>query len=112
MIGETESIAKAKLVYWLYLAGLVTVCLTSMAGVVIAYIYRSTSSPLATSHFDFQIRTFWTGFLMLLVGYVLSFVLIGYLIYFFLFFWWIVRCVRGIRALELSFGVSQNTVIN
>ncbi|NLG74719.1 MAG: hypothetical protein GX535_00625, partial [Xanthomonadaceae bacterium] len=55
----------AKIIYVLYLVGLLT-ALTSLVGVVMAYIYRDEAPDWLKTHYTFQIRTFW---LMLLYAF-------------------------------------------
>ena len=89
----------AKIVYILYLFGLV-VGVTGIIGVVMAYINRDDAPEWLKSHYQFQIRTFWIGFLYTLIGIILSYVLIGILVLFFFVIWLIVRCVKGIKFLD------------
>ena len=56
-------------VYGLYLAGFVTGGLTTLIGLVMAYVGRGSAPAWAESHYSFQIRTFWlTVLAMLLMG--------------------------------------------
>lgn len=96
---SNDNAMMAKIVYILYMVGLF-IGLTGIIGIVIAYINRSDSSEWLKSHFQFQIRTFWIGFIYLFVGIILSFVLIGYLVILFWIIWLIVRCVKGFQLVE------------
>jgi uncharacterized membrane protein len=89
----------AKLVYVLYLVGLFT-GIAGIIGVVIAYIHKSDAPAWLKSHYQFQIRTFWIGFLYLFLGTVLSIVLIGWLVLAFWFVWLIIRCIKGLQAID------------
>ena len=89
----------AKLVYILYLVGLVF-GITGIIGVIVAYVNKSDAPEWMQSHYRFQIRTFWMGFVYLLVGSILSIVLIGWLVILFWIVWLIIRCVKGLKALE------------
>ena len=89
----------ALIVYILYLAGFVTV-ITAIIGVIIAYIQSDTADPVARSHFQFQIRTFWILLLYVAAGLVLTFVGIGVLILLWALVWSIVRNIKGILALN------------
>ena len=102
------------IVYGLYLAGLVTCFATTIAGVIVAYVSRAGAPAWARTHYDFQIRTFWYGLVMLLLfipfiiawfvtGAVLSIVLIGIpillagvLLIFAPAAWFIARCAVGL----------------
>ena len=89
----------AKIVYILYLVGLV-VGVTGLIGVVMAYINRDDAPEWLKSHYQFQIRTFWIGTLYIFIGVILSYVLVGILVLFFFVIWLIVRCVKGIKYLD------------
>ena len=104
----------AKLVYILYLGGLLTGGLTFIIGAVIAYINKDDADDWLQSHYHFQIRTFWIGtififlvwFLMAL-GTLLTVVLIGFLIIpmammfgFFAIVWLVIRSIKGIKQID------------
>ncbi len=88
-----------KIVYILYLAGVVF-GITGIIGVVMAYINRSDAPDWLASHYQFQIRTFWIGALYMLIGIILAFVVIGYLVLVFWVVWLIIRCVKGMKSLD------------
>ena len=88
----------ANIVYILYLVG-IAVGITSIVGVVMAYMNKGDAPPWLESHYRFQIRTFWIGMLYGIIGTVLTTVLIGFLVLLFVLVWWIVRCIKGMRAL-------------
>ena len=52
------------------------------------------------THYALQIRTFWIGLLYAAVSGVLAFVFIGFFTGLFTVVWIIVRCVKGLQALE------------
>lgn len=83
-------------VYALYLAGFVTAFLTSIAGVIIAYAMRKDAPEWLRSHFTFQIRTFWIGFIASLVGGATAWFGVGLLILFAAAVWFLVRTVAGL----------------
>ena len=89
----------ARLVYILYLVG-IAIGFTGIVAVIMAYVYRGDAPDWLKSHYDFQIRTFWIGALYIFVGVVLSMVLVGYLILLFWVIWLVVRCIKGMKALE------------
>ena len=86
-------------VYILYIVGYV-VGITSIVGVIIAHVQIGTADPMLASHYRFQIRTFWIGVLYLIVGFVLAFVLIGFLVLLWWFIWSIIRNIKGLLALN------------
>lgn len=89
----------AKLVYILYLAGIVF-GITGIVGVVMAYINKDEAPDWLKSHYQFQIRTFWIGGLYLLIGTLLSVILIGWLVILFWVVWLIIRAVKGMKFLD------------
>jgi uncharacterized membrane protein len=89
----------ALIVYILYLAAYV-VGVTAVIGVIIAHIQVGTAEPMLASHYRFQIRTFWIGVLYLVVGFILVWVLIGFLVLLWWFIWSLVRNIKGILALN------------
>jgi uncharacterized membrane protein len=97
--GAVSKKGLALIVYVLYLVGF-AVGLTAIAGVVMAHVSRDQAEDWVKTHFSFQIRTFWYGFGMLVLGVILAFVLIGYLVLLFWFVWTLVRCIKGILALN------------
>jgi uncharacterized membrane protein len=46
-------------IYGLYFAGFITGGVTTIVGVVLAYVGRGSAPDWADSHYSFQIRTFW-----------------------------------------------------
>ena len=89
----------AKVVYILYLASIL-VGLTSIIGVVIAYINKDEAPEWLRSHYQFQIRTFWIGILYTFIGLLTSIILIGWLVLLFTLIWFIIRCIKGIQTLD------------
>lgn len=94
-----SSEAQSKVIYILYLVGIV-VPLTSIVGVVMAYINRKNAPNWLKTHYTFQIRTFWIGLLYSLVSYLTTVMFIGFILLLGVFVWLIVRCVKGMQYLE------------
>ena len=86
-------------VYILYLVGFLT-GVTALIGVIIAYLQRDKTDQIGGSHFQFQITTFWVGLLYLIVGAITAHFAIGALIIVWWFVWTIIRCVKGLLALN------------
>lgn len=86
-------------IYILYLASLFG-GITSIIGVIIAYIYQGKSPKWISEHYRYQIRTFWIGFLYGIIAMVLVVIIIGYLLFILLAIWLIIRSVKGIQALQ------------
>lgn len=97
--GSAEEGKTANIVYILYLVAVIF-GLTAIIGVIMAYINRNDAPAWVQSHYQFQIRTFWIGLLISIVGTVTLAFLVGWLILLFALVWWIVRCVKGIKMLS------------
>jgi uncharacterized membrane protein len=89
----------ALIVYILYFAAYF-VGITAIIGVIIAHVQKGSGDALLDTHYDFQIRTFWVGLLYLIVGGVLAWVLIGFLVLAWWFVWSLIRNIKGILALN------------
>jgi uncharacterized membrane protein len=83
-----------KLVYILYFIGFV-VGITSIAGLIVAYLKRGEAAPDAATHFTYQIRTFWIGLLFGVIGMVTMLILIGWVIALATVVWMLVRLIKG-----------------
>ena len=91
----------AKIIYILYLVSLL-LGITSIIGVIMAYVNKGSGPDWLESHYRFQIRTFWIGLLIAVIGIVTSAIFIGVLILLFYVVWLIVRCVKGMKFLDLQ----------
>lgn len=89
--------SNVQLIYILYLLSLV-VGITSIVGVIMAYISRGKAGGWPESHYTYQIRTFWIGLLYGLIAAVLSVIGIGFILFFAVAVWGVVRCVKGLQA--------------
>ena len=82
--------------YGLYAAS-IFVGLTSIAAVIMNYMKRNeVQGTWLASHFEWQIKTFWFTLIGAVIGFVLSFVLIGIPILFAVSIWFIYRIVKGL----------------
>ena len=89
----------ANVVYILYLVSLL-VGLTSIVGVIMAYVNRADAPEWVQTHYRFQIRTFWIGLLYGAIGLATCIILVGIFWLIFVAIWWIVRCVKGMQAIS------------
>jgi uncharacterized membrane protein len=90
-----------QILYALYLAGLVTANLTTLIGVVFAYVYRKDAAPWLKEHYRYLIRTFWIGLLYFCIVFTLSVLtVVGSLLGLLLAAWLGMRCVTGWLALR------------
>jgi uncharacterized membrane protein len=91
--------SNALIIYILYLVSL-AVGLTSIIGVIMAYVSKGDAPEWLKTHYIFLIRTFWIGLLYAFIGALLTVVLIGFLVLLFAVVWWIVRCAQGLNLLS------------
>jgi uncharacterized membrane protein len=89
----------ARIVYILYFVSLF-VGVTSIIGVIIAYVYRADAPEWVATHYRFQIRTFWIGLLYFFSSLLTAIIIVGFLFAAFTFIWWIVRSVKGWKLLS------------
>lgn len=88
----------AQLIYILYFLSVI-VGLTSIVGVIMAYMNRGKAGGYVETHYTWLIRTFWIAVLFSLVGLILAFIDIGFLIMVAVFIWAIIRLIKGIQRL-------------
>lgn len=97
--AKTTTEGTAKIVYVLYLVGIV-IGITAIIGIVLAYINKNESPDWLRTHYQFQIRTFWISILYTVIGGILTIVIVGYLVFLFWLIWFIVRCAKGLKYLN------------
>lgn len=85
-------------VYVLYLVGLIN-GLTTVVGVILAYVGKGAAPEWMQSHYVFQIRTFWLSLLFGLIGLVLTPLGVGFVILAAIWVWIAVRCILGVSWL-------------
>ncbi len=88
----------AVVAYVLHLAGAVA-GITSIVGLIINYVKRDPYDTLFDSHHAWMIRSFWWALLWVVIGIVTTLILIGWVILFVVWVWYIYRHVRGLIAL-------------
>jgi uncharacterized membrane protein len=82
-------------IYALYAASLL-VGMTAIVAIVINYVKKEdVAGTYLESHFRWQIRTFWYGLLWGAIGVVTYVLLIGMLILFVDFVWFLYRIIKG-----------------
>jgi uncharacterized membrane protein len=97
--AAADPAGNAKVVYILYLVS-IAVGVTNIVGVIMAYVYQGQAPDWVRTHYRFQIRTFWIGLLYGFISFLLCFVLVGFLLLLLLVIWLVVRCVKGMQALD------------
>ena len=88
----------ARIIYVLYLVSLI-VGVTSIIGVIMAYVYRADAPQWVQTHYRFQIRTFWIGLLYAFLSLLTVIIIVGLFFAVFTFIWWIVRSAKGLKLL-------------
>jgi uncharacterized membrane protein len=94
-----RSDTNAKVIYILYLLSLV-LGITSLVGVIMAYVNVGDAPEPLKSHYRFQIRTFWIGLLYGVIALALTLAAVGVLVLLLVAVWLIVRCVKGLKAFD------------
>ena len=70
--------------------------ITAIVGVILNYLKRDdVEGTWLESHFVWQIRTFWIGLIASFIGFILIFILIGFLVLAVTLIWTIYRVVKG-----------------
>jgi len=82
--------AIAKVIYILLIISSI-IGVSGIIAVIMAYVNKDDENSWLT---------FWIGLLYIFLGTLLFKVLIGYLIFIFVFFWLIIRCAKGLKQLE------------
>ncbi len=91
----------AFVLYGLFAAGFISSGVTTLAGLLIAYLKRDTlSGTVYRSHADWLIRTFWLSLAVSLVGLLLTLVGVGVLVLLGVAVWVIYRLVVGALAVN------------
>lgn len=98
----------AKINYVLYLASII-LGITGLIALIMAYVNKKDAPEWVQTHYQFQIRTFWIGLLYAVIGMLLSIIGIGFLILLFYVVWLIVRCVKGLKALDKNAPIENPT---
>ena len=96
-ISGTQPQTWAIVVWVLFIASYFTAAATGIVGVIIAYVKRGdlAGTPFE-SHMTSAIRTFWISLIVGIIGFVLVFVLIGFLVLGLLALWHLFRVIRGL----------------
>ena len=88
----------AQVVYFLYLASIIF-GITGLIGLIMAYINKGDAPEWVQTHYRYQIRTFWIGLLIAVIGAATAAFFIGFLILLAWLVWFIIRCVKGLKQL-------------
>jgi uncharacterized membrane protein len=88
----------AKVIYLLMIVNIIIQFL-GVIGVILAYTYRKEAPDWLKTHFDFQIRTFWVGLVLMLLGGFFYYKEVGSFVLIFWIVWVLIRCIKGVRVL-------------
>jgi len=86
--------AAAHAMYALYAVSLFT-GVPMFIGAIIAYVGRGDARPLYRTHLSWGITTFWVTLIIGIIGFLLTFVVIGWLVLGVLWLWTAYRIIRG-----------------
>jgi len=103
---DSDSTTIALAIYVLYLVSIVA-GITSIIGVIMAYVFKGEAPTWLQEHYRYQIRTFWIGLLYSLISLIMTMAVIGYLMFLAVFVWYIVRCVKGLKHLNEKRGIEN-----
>lgn len=93
---KTQSAKNAATLVYALQAASFLVAFTYLAAVIVNYVKRSdVEGTWVSSHFRWQIRTFWFSLLWSIIGLIAIFLVIGYAILFANLVWIIYRIVKG-----------------
>lgn len=86
----------AHIIYGLLVLGMATGGVAAFIGMILAYSQRAAvRSTYLETHYTWQIVTFWWTFFWTTVGFILSFIFIGFIVWGIVFFWFLYRLVKG-----------------
>ena len=106
---EEQSLKMITTVVYALQAASFFIGLSFIAAVIINYIKQpQVEGTWLESHFSWQIRNFWFSLLWSIIGFVLVFVLIGYLVLPAVALWVIYRIARGWINLSEGKGMYQD----
>jgi uncharacterized membrane protein len=89
----------AIIVYGLYLGALFTAGTAGLVGVILAYVKRDEArGTVWESHFENAIRAFWIWFILMAIGIVTSWFLIGFVVIAAAFVYFLYRTIKGLLA--------------
>ena len=95
--GENnEALKKLTMVIYALQAASFVIGITALVAVIMNYIKKEeVAGTWLESHFRWQIRTFWFGLLWSIIGFITSFILIGFVVLLVDALWIIYRIVKG-----------------
>ncbi len=96
---RTDMRTLAIVVYGLYIGALFTGGTAGLIGVILAYIQRNEArGTVWESHFENAIRAFWIWFIIMVVGVVTAWFLVGFVVMAGAFAYFLYRTIKGLIA--------------
>jgi uncharacterized membrane protein len=94
-----------QLIYILYLVGTL-IPIVGLVGFIIALVNKGKgTSPLADTHYEWLIRSYWMYWAAAAAGLVLLLLIVGYLVLLAALVVWLVRAIMGLQALGRNEGM-------
>lgn len=94
-----------QLIYILYLIGAI-IPIVGLIAMIIAIVHKGKdTSPVADSHYEWQIRSYWMYWVYAIAGIVLALLIVGYLVLLAAWVLWIVRSIMGLQSLGRNEGM-------
>ena len=93
------STTTAKIIYIVLMAGLL-IPFISIIAIIVAYVNKGDGPEYLDENYRYQIRTFWMGVLYFAISYILTFIFIGFITFAITFIWYIIRCAKGLKAVN------------
>jgi len=90
--------ALALVAYVLHLVGSVA-AVPSLIGLVVNYVKRGETDALLATHHAWMIRTFWWALLWVVLGWITTIVLVGWVILGLVWLWYVYRHILGLIRL-------------
>ncbi len=102
MVGHSQStLSNLTLVVYVLQAVTFFTGIGAIIGLIINYLKREeVRGTIYDSHFHWQIRTFWGALLGGAIGWISASLLVGFVILFLLFLWYLYRIIKGFLYLN------------
>lgn len=81
--------------YVLFIFGIVN-GFTALVGAIVAHVKRGSSAAPWRSHYDNMITVFWLSLVVFISGWILHWILIGFIVLGVLAIWYLYRTIRGL----------------
>ena len=86
--------------------------ITAIAGVILNYLKRKeVKDTWLESHFVWQIRTFWIGLATSFIGFILTFILVGFLVLAATLVWTVYRVIKGYLLLDKNMPIETPSAL-